>query len=81
MAEVTDLLAALAKSLGAFLLARIDPLVALRQFRTMKGWIAFNDAVTATTINSTKTTPQKVCWCAGENLIGWAKGNRDGGGF
>jgi hypothetical protein len=37
MAEVTDLLAALGKSPGAFLLTRIDPFVALRQFRTMKG--------------------------------------------
>jgi hypothetical protein len=24
---------------------------------------------------------KKVCWCAGENLISWAKENREDGGF
>jgi hypothetical protein len=37
MAEVTDLLAALGKSSAHFLLTRIAPFIALRQFRTMKG--------------------------------------------
>jgi hypothetical protein len=37
--------------------------------------------VTTTTGNGTKTTQQQVCWYAGENLVNWAKGNREVRGF
>jgi len=41
----------------------------------------FIDAVITATTHGRKTPRQKVCRCAGENLVGWTKGNSDAGDF